>query len=838
MSLDPDQDTTLDIDLSSALLKALAGREPTLADLDNKRLGILLKPLLFAIDAHTRAHRLTHRWPPAVEAAREFKRSEVRLDVLLKELRRSPRHASFRTAYDDWISRHRELSEQYQDPNRITAEQMTTADERSRRRVPAEFYSTVWAIEFSNDEGSRTSHILGVLGHLDEILESGLLGSAFPHDPGVRGQVKKAKQEGKRLGEHTAKERLAQVTEERNRISGELAKARTEHVRLERETHAALERNTRISSELQEARSKARQISDERDAGLARIQRIREVLKEERTASHALEARVASLSDELRVLRVEKDGLDRELEAAPSGPRGLFDLLNREIDNEELLRDTTTGHPQVSAGQRYSQLKKIRKELLVTYPEFAAPQRPTPVERKAGFRVTALGGGTDIGASCYLLEFGQVGVLVDCGIRPQESDISRLGPDMPDLDKVHAIVVTHAHIDHVGWLPTLIARDYGHDIYCTTETNDLLAIMLHDSHKQLERLMAIENVRARYTNQVLTPAPYSRDEVERVFLRLRPVAYDVPVPLSPELSFSFVPAGHILGAASVQFEGGGRRIFFTGDFSTFAQETVYAARWPVGGPAFDLVVTESTYGASDREPREDAIKALVAALQDTVERGGTAIIPSFALGRAQEILSILARAMKGGQLKDVPVWIDGMTESIDVVYQKHGRLELPGNFHHVRSEGFSREDVIDKARDSGNIIVSTSGMLSGGPVVLYASRLLKDARNRIFFCGYQDEEQPGYKLLRLSSASKADRRVKVQNENGDDVEIIAASPARMFRLSAHSDRSEMVTALAQLKPKHVMLVHGDAQARQGLFDRLRSAGIPASLDVQYESQPV
>lgn len=182
-----------------------------------------------------------------------------------------------------------------------------------------------------------------------------------------------------------------------------------------------------------------------------------------------------------------------------------------------------------------------------------------------GYSVVPLGG-TDVGASCYLIRLNEVQVLVDCGTRVQETNVELLGPQLPDHSEIHAVVVTHAHTDHVGWLPKLVAQGYTGDIHCTSETSDLLRVMLTDSRRQLERLMAIETIASRYTGQKPSPEPYTREDVEHVFRLLRPVGYDTLVPVSPGVTFSLARAGHILDAASVVVEGGGRRVFFTGDF--------------------------------------------------------------------------------------------------------------------------------------------------------------------------------------------------------------------------------------------------------------------------------
>ena len=223
----------------------------------------------------------------------------------------------------------------------------------------------------------------------------------------------------------------------------------------------------------------------------------------------------------------------------------------------------------------------------------------------------------------------------------------------------------------------------------------------------------------------------------------------------PGISIRFFPAGHILGAGSLLIEEeSGRRVFFSGDFTSFPQLTVPAASWPQDLGEIDLLVLESTYGNSKHQEPETARTELVDFIRDTTEhRKGSVILPSFALGRAQELLKLILRGKEEGDLRDdVPVFVDGMIRSINPVYQEHADFDLPMDAVLEVHGETDRDEIAREAHKVPSIMVTTSGMLNGGPVVEYARHLLPDARHRIVLTGYQDEGAPSRALLDISGS--------------------------------------------------------------------------------------
>lgn len=573
-------------------------------------------------------------------------------------------------------------------------------------------------------------------------------------------------------------------------------------------------------------------------------------LREEHRRVEALQERADGLARELAVVQAHDLTLSKELNQARLRIKALERLLREGIPPEDRILAylqaeksrlegdviRLQGGDKQVAQQQKTLLKRVLDAFLEYRPQFRKP-RPPVVLPPRPIRYYALGGADEIGASAYVLELAEHRILVDCGIRVG-ADISHLGPDLARLGPVDAVILTHAHTDHVGWTAALVkhlGEQGDFEIFATAETAKLLPTMLKDSRRQYERLAGQARIESAFIKgREPFAEAYEGADVEDALLRLRRVAIGEPIPLRGDVQFTLHKAGHILGASSVLVEGGGRRAFITGDFSDFPQRTVGARAWPEGLKSVDLLLLESTYGSRNHTDRSAEGARLVDEVKRIVDHGGVALIPCFALGRAQEVLAILAEAGV-----NFPVWIDGMIQDINEVYREAEQFTLRDNFHEMRTEGYSREEIVSRAREEGCAIVSTSGMLTGGPMVEYASRLLSDPKNRIFFCGYQDEESPGRMLTSLSRSDTPDRVVEVTREDGSKVRIRAASPARTFNLSAHSDQAGLLQAAEMLEPAHVVLVHGDDDSREALGEalgRARHHVHPSSVDFSLDCE--
>ncbi|WP_227761862.1 MBL fold metallo-hydrolase [Zhaonella formicivorans] len=431
-----------------------------------------------------------------------------------------------------------------------------------------------------------------------------------------------------------------------------------------------------------------------------------------------------------------------------------------------------------------------------------------------------LGGADEIGASAHLLLVGASAYLVDCGQRQACPD--RPLPDfalLQDLlkgQKLTAIFLTHSHFDHIGALPLICQAYPGTPVYATTATCDLTRVLLFDSLKVMDM------------REGEVPL-YDEELVKEALNCLRPVPLGSFVLLPDGTKAHFFRAGHILGAAMIGLETTEGRVLFTGDFSVSGTRTIMPAALPKFSP--HLVITEATYGDRHHADRKREENNLVNKISQVIRDGGHVLVPAFAQGRAQEILYLLRLArLRQKDNEKFPIWVDGLVRSINTVYLNH--INQLSKFLQKRVYNGQHPFYSDSVRAIGNPVknereaalagkpacfISSSGMLTGGASAYYAEKLLSGEKNAILLTGYQDEESPGRRLIELLDKPAEEKRILLNGQ-----EITVKCRVEKYNLSAHADQQEIFGFLTALKPKRVILTHGQAEARETLAAALRN----------------
>ena len=437
--------------------------------------------------------------------------------------------------------------------------------------------------------------------------------------------------------------------------------------------------------------------------------------------------------------------------------------------------------------------------------------------------VKFLGAAGTVTGSCYLVSDGKTSLLIDCGIFQGEREWREKNWEPPQFAPadISAVLLTHAHIDHIGMLPRYYRLGLKAPVYCSPATADLTKLLLVDSGSLQEEEA---NFRARHKrSRHNPPLPlYTEKEAVGSLDLLRPTPLGKALQITDSIVATWTPMGHILGACSITLEIGEKRIVFSGDIGRYGEPVLVD---PMPARLGDLLVIESTYG--DRvHPLVDTEEMLAEVVTQTAKQGGLVLIPSFAVGRTQTLLYHLRELKKAKRIPDIPVIVDSpMALDATDIYRRHideydaeSKGLLKSGFHpftlpklyFIRDRA---ESIALNSIDEPMILISASGMLSGGRVLHHLKNRVSDSRNTVLFVGFQPPGSRGYWL------KKGSETIRIL---GEEIPV-RARIAEISGLSAHADRNELLRWARSCvgTPGKVAIVHGESESAQSFAGELK-----------------
>lgn len=434
-------------------------------------------------------------------------------------------------------------------------------------------------------------------------------------------------------------------------------------------------------------------------------------------------------------------------------------------------------------------------------------------------RVKFLGAAGTVTGSRFLLELGQSRVLVDCGLFQGMKDYRLRNWDNFPVDpaSIDMVLLTHAHIDHSGYLPRLVKEGFNGPVYCTEPTLDLVKILLLDAGKLQEEEAGYAQKKGYSKHEKPEPL-FTIKEAERVFPLLQPLEFEKEYELSSNLKVTAYNAGHILGAAILKVkiigENQEKKIVFSGDLGRYHDPILNA---PTEIPFADVLFLESTYGNRDNDGSKIQAQ-LIKAIKDTYMKGGVSIIPSFAVGRTQLILYYLHRLQRLGAIPDIPIYVDSpMAIDVTKLYKSFSQYHHMGPFLddsdanpflHRNLYYYQTQDASMSLNHlkANAIIISASGMATGGRILHHLYNRLPNENDSVIFVGYQSEGTRGRRLLNGEETCRI---------YGVDVQV-KASVYFIEGLSAHADQKELLEWCEGFinRPKFTFLVHGEPGATE------------------------
>jgi hypothetical protein len=467
--------------------------------------------------------------------------------------------------------------------------------------------------------------------------------------------------------------------------------------------------------------------------------------------------------------------------------------------------------------------------------EGSTPKPQSWSTNKEEVMLFCLGGVKQVGRSCFIVVTPESKVMLDCGINPGEMSGLDAYPRLDwfnfDFDDLDAVIIGHAHIDHQGFLPALFKYGYKGPVYCTEPTLPLMTLLQMDSVK-------IANSNGTYL-------PYEDRDVKEVVKHSITLPYGKPTDISPDITITLNNAGHIMGSATVHLNiSGAHNILYSGDYKFAKTQLLDSAHSMY--PRVETLITESTYGNStDIMPDQQFVyRSFTESINKTLTEGGKVLIPVPAVGRAQEIMLVMAKEMKEGRLMESPIYIEGMISEASAIHMSYAhylgsdvRKSVLQGINPFQSEYFTvisgygkRDDVLND--ENPCIVMATSGMLEGGPSVEYFKELAQSPKNKIMFVSYQINGTLGRRVLdgTMSEVSMMDKSGKVK------VVPVRCQTQKIDGFSGHSDFNQIMSFVSRVKPKRVLVNHGEKSKSENvasaIYSRLKiRSGVPDNREI-------
>ena len=424
-------------------------------------------------------------------------------------------------------------------------------------------------------------------------------------------------------------------------------------------------------------------------------------------------------------------------------------------------------------------------------------------------RLTSMGGFKEVGRSCSLLQTPNSRVLLDCGVNVAANEDKNAFPflNVPEfnIQDLDAVIISHAHLDHCGFVPYLYHYGYEGPVYCTTATRDLMTLL------QMDHI----DIAQREDN----PLPFNAKHAQKCIKHTITLDYGEVTDISSDIRLTLHNAGHILGSAMCHMHigDGSHNLVYTGDFKYERSRLLEPATTRF--PRAETVVMESTYGGRDdvHPSRNSAEKEMMKTIYKTLKRGGKVLVPVFAVGRAQELMIVLEEYMHHGMIEEVPIYIDGMiweATAIHTARPEYLSKDLRDQIFHMGRNPFVSDSFIKVTNTNQRkdiiggepcIILSTSGMLTGGNSVEYFKCLCEDERNTLIFVGYQSEGSLGKRI------QKGYKEIPLEYNNKTKVFNVKMEINTIHGFSGHSNRRQLMDYVKRLSPSpdKIIVCHGD-----------------------------